>query len=71
MPTKESSNKSDRIIPTHNDVRPFIPEALDKHEQSRLRRLVDDRRKIIILAHFGETHERAKESVYTPKGEVR
>lgn len=44
MPENDISYAFGNNGPNHDDVRRFIRETLEKHEQKRLRRLVDDRR---------------------------
>lgn len=64
------SNGSGYSGPAYDHIRWSIPETLEKHDQRRLRHVIDYRSKNVILDLFEEALEQAKGIVYTHLFEV-
>lgn len=66
----ESCNEYGNSRPTHDEVCRLTRAALEKHEETRLRRQIDDRCKNVLLGFFEEAYEQAKRNAHTAVFEV-
>lgn len=66
----ESSSEYSYSTQTHNYVRPLVRKALEGYEQIRLKCLIDERCKIMVLDLFKKAHDPAKRNNHARVFEV-